>query len=93
MMFFIQYRLRPWLKVRLKYWWWIIKYRGKKNIPRDVVFGAMAKSLERLNENLMAAYRAVPDDLSDEEKRELFETLQKAKGLEGEIQRLKDSEP
>ena len=90
----IRYMLWPRLKVRLKYWWWIVKYRGKKNIPREVVFGAMAKSLERMNENLMSAYRETPDDMTAEEKMELFKALQRAKDLEGDINRLKgdDSE-
>ena len=92
-MFYLKHTLWPRLKVRLKYWWWIVKYRGKKNIPREVVFGAMAKSLERMNENLMGAYREIPDDMSAEEKRELFEALQRAKDMEGEINRLKDDDP
>ena len=90
---FVEHTLWPALKVRLRYWWWIVKYRGKKNIPREVVFGAMSKSLERMNENLMAAYREMPDDMSAEDKKILFESIQKAKDLEGEINDLKDNEP
>jgi ribosomal protein S1 len=87
---YLKYVLWPALKVRLRYWWWIVKYRGKRNIPKEVVFDALTKSLERMNENLMAAYREMPEDMSDEDKKLLFESLQKGKALEGEIDRLKD---
>lgn len=78
--------------MRLKYWWWIVRYRGKKNIPREIVFGALSKSMVRMNENLMAAFREMPEDMSAEDKKLLFESLQKGKAIEGEIQRLKDND-
>ena len=84
--------LWPRVRVRLKYWWWILKYRGKKNIPKEVVFGAMAKSLARMNDNLMAAFRETPEDMSEEEIKTLFDAIQKGKDLEGDISRLKDND-
>ncbi|MBI3335847.1 MAG: hypothetical protein HY001_05145 [Candidatus Portnoybacteria bacterium] len=49
---YLKYEVLPWVKVKLRYWWWILKYGGKKKIPPEIIFGALAKSLERMNENL-----------------------------------------
>lgn len=38
MLNFIKFTLWPIAKVKLIYWWWIIKYGGKKNIPPDLIF-------------------------------------------------------
>ena len=81
---FLKYRLWPWFKVRLTYWWWIIKYRGKKNIPRAVVFGQMTKSMAQMSENLEHALRAMPPDNTPKETRELIDLIRTAKELEQE---------
>lgn len=91
-MILLKYTIWPSLKVRLQYGWWIIKYRGKKNIPKEVVFGALSKSLERMNDSLMAAYREMPDDMPDEDKKNLFEAVQRSKALESDINELKDND-
>jgi hypothetical protein len=54
----LRYEFWPPIKVRTRYCWWIIKYGGKKKIPREVVFGAMTKSLKRMNDNLEKAYES-----------------------------------
>ena len=82
---FIRYDLWPQCCVRLRYAWWVVKYRGKKNIPRDVVMGAMAESMKRMNDNLMAALGTMPKDTSEEDRRTLIELLQKAAQLEDDV--------
>jgi len=71
------------------YWWWIIKYRGKKNIPREVVFGALAETVKRMNEDMMQALGAMPDDVSEDDRREFVEAMQKTAEFEREVKELK----
>lgn len=77
------------VKVWLIYRWWILKYGGKKNIPPQLIWGRMVKSMERMNENLCAAMRVMPPDASEEEKQELFDAIRQADELEKEVRRLK----
>ena len=70
------------LKVRLTYWWWIVKYGGKKNIPRELIFGRMIKSMSRMSENLEKALRAMPPDTSSQEMKQLINLIRTAKELE-----------
>jgi predicted phosphoribosyltransferase len=65
-----------------------MKYGGKKNIPPDVVFGAMRESMERMNINLKQALNHMSDDLSEEDKKEVTELLREAANLEDEANRL-----
>lgn len=89
---FLKYTIWPSLKVRFQYGWWIVKYRGKKNIPKEVVFSALSKSLKRMNDSLMAAYREMPDEMSDEDKKNLFEAVQRSKAFESDIDELKEKD-
>lgn len=82
---FLRFQMWPAVKTRVIYWWWIIKYRGKKNIPPQVIFGAMEKTMNGLKDNLMQAFRALPSDVDEEEKKEFFEIFGKVKELEKEI--------
>lgn len=78
----IKYGLWPAVKMKLKIWWYSLRYGGKDNIPPEVLFGEMEDSMERLQENLMNALRDMPDDISDEDQAQLLEALQKAKDLD-----------
>lgn len=86
---FLEYRFWPAAKVRLVYWWWILKYGGKKRIPPELVFSRMRESMERMNENLMQALRHLPPDAAPKEKQELFDLLRTAANLEEKTSRLR----
>ena len=85
---FLRYQFWPAAKVRITYWWWIIKYGGKKNIPPELIFSRMAGSMARMNESLMNALRVIPPDTSEEEKRELLELIEKASSFENEVKEI-----
>ncbi|MCR4307419.1 MAG: hypothetical protein NUV80_02580 [Candidatus Berkelbacteria bacterium] len=89
MMDFWQFEFWPWVKVRSLFWWWVIKYRGKRHIPARVIFEQMEKSIRSLNENLLNAVGAEPDDLPKAERLQAREALMKAVKLEGEIKKMK----
>lgn len=86
---YIRYSVLPILNVRLRYFWWIIKYRGKKNIPKELVMGQVAKNMRNLTENLMGALRHIPDDLGEKERRELVDLIREAGELEKEFEKSK----
>lgn len=71
------------VKVRLRYGWWIARYGGKKNIPKELIFEQMQKSMERLEENLQDALRAMPDDVDETERKQLREAILEASELKG----------
>ena len=82
---FIKYSFWPAIKVRAIYFWWIMKYRGKKNIPPELIFNQMQKNMEGLSKNLMDAFRAMPNDVPEDERKQMIEALQKVAGLDSEI--------
>ncbi|OGY99978.1 MAG: hypothetical protein A2945_00525 [Candidatus Liptonbacteria bacterium RIFCSPLOWO2_01_FULL_52_25] len=86
---FLKYALWPAVKVRLTYWWWVVKYDGKKNIPPDVVFGRMAASMKRTSDNLVQALRTFPPDMDEKEKAKFMNLLLEAGALENEVQKIK----
>lgn len=87
----IKYELWPPVKVRGRFYWWVIRYGGKKRIPREVVFGAMAKSLQRMNDNLEKAYQIGAHDpnTSAEEVHKVLAVRKKAHELTTNIEKLK----
>lgn len=86
---YLYYTIWPWIKVKSTYYWWVIKYRGKKNIPPELIFLQMARSMARMNENIQLAMRVLPDDASREEKEQLVELLSQSNLLEDEVGRIK----
>jgi len=82
MISFIKYSLWPAVKVRGIYWWWILKYGGKKNIPPELIFGAMERSMQRMDENIKNALRAMPEDASEEEQQMMRDLLRESARLE-----------
>ncbi|MDZ7611727.1 MAG: hypothetical protein U5L10_03105 [Candidatus Moranbacteria bacterium] len=83
---YIRYDLWPLVKVRGTYWWWIVKYRGKKNIPPEVVFQQMSKSLARSEESLEEALKAMPEDSDKEEVKNVREALGRLGSLKDEAE-------
>jgi len=88
---FIKYTIWPRMKVILIYWWWIIKYRGKKNIPPEVFFRRMIKNIEGMKENLEKAFLLGKDDMSKEEFLEFYNTMGKVEGFKEKVTELKQN--
>lgn len=86
---FIKFNLWTTIKVRTMYFWWIIKYRGKKNIPPELVFDQMAKTMNSLTEDIFNAVKATPEDVSGEEKEIMRDVLMKLGEFKQEIKNLK----
>lgn len=82
---FIKYKVWPYVKVKMIYWWWVVKYGGKKNIPPDLVYNQMEKSFKKLNENLFAALRLTPDKIDKGEQKQINELLSKMNELGNEL--------
>ena len=85
----LKYSLWPAAKVRLTFWWWIIKYGGKKNIPKDLIFNKMTESMERMQKNLMEALRRMPADIGEDEKKELLDLIKTAGELKEEAKAIR----
>lgn len=92
-MSFIMYRIWPAIKTRIIYWWWIIKYRGKKNIPPELIFGKLEKNMKSLSDNILKAVQASPDDMPEEERQIVHDLLVKLKELEEGIADTKNDRP
>ncbi|MFZ2975422.1 MAG: hypothetical protein WA055_02195 [Candidatus Moraniibacteriota bacterium] len=86
----MKYNFWPLIKTRLIFWWWVLKYRGKKNIPPEVVFEAMAKTMASLKENLQMARICATnsDDVDKKEMEEIYDAINRTDNLEKEINRI-----
>jgi hypothetical protein len=86
----MKYNFWPLIKTRFIFWWWVLKYRGKKNIPPEVVFGAMAKTMESLKENLQMVRICATnsDDVDKKEIEEIYDAINRTDDLEKEINRI-----
>jgi len=82
---FLKYNIWPWVKVKSMYCWWIIKYGGKKNIPPELIFEQMQKTMDGLTNDLMGAFRSIPHDATEQEKRELYDIIKKVGKMKAEI--------
>jgi len=80
----LRYEILPYLKVRLLFWWWVVRYGGVRSIPREVLAERMERNIERMRENLMNALRALPDDATEEERQMVLNAI----GKSNEIARL-----
>ncbi|TSC58120.1 MAG: Uncharacterized protein Greene041679_172 [Parcubacteria group bacterium Greene0416_79] len=87
---YLKHTLWPLIKVKGVHLWWTIKYGGRKNIPPELIFGQMEKSMKRFSENIEQAFRHLPADLSDHEKGEVINLMGLAKELE---EKMKELEP
>lgn len=79
---YIKYNIWPFVKVKCVYFWWVLKYGGKKNIPSELIFGQLEKLMKRFAENMEQAFRHMPTDLDDSEKGEVINLMGLAKKLE-----------
>lgn len=87
----VKYEFWPFLKTRLIFWWWIVKYGGKKNIPPEVIFARMAKSMETLDQNLRCARAAMMDDATKEEMGEMYDVIGKVEDFEKKLDKIQRS--
>ncbi len=79
----------PWLRVRGKFYYWCVRYGGKKRIPKEVIARAMAQSVERLNRNLQLAQDSIPlADMSEEERLALREMRLRAGEIGSELKNI-----
>ena len=86
---FFLYDMFSMIKVKLTYYWWIIGYGGKQNIPKEVILSAMEKTLEDMSFNIEQAFRMVPSDASEEEKKMAFQATVNARKLREEILKIR----
>ena len=79
--FWIQ-RAWNYLKIRGMVLWWTIKYRGKKNIPPELIFEQMTESMAGLKDNLMQAFRLLDEDTTEEERKQFMSLISNVNNLE-----------
>ena len=82
MIFWIKYTILPRLRVRLRFYWWVIKYRGKKNIPPEVIFNSIRRSSQRMIDNLEKASNVEGNYLNHEQTLEFGDMMSKVKELD-----------
>ncbi len=87
---YLKYTVWPYIKVKGMHLWWTVRYGGKKNIPPEVIFDQLGKSMKRFTENMEQAFRHMPEDLSDSEKGEVVRLMGLAKKFEAGV---KDLDP
>lgn len=76
----------PSWKVRIRTWYWIMRYGGKGRIPKDVVFRALKRSADRMEENLRKARESMDlERVSESERLMLREALMKAQGFQSAV--------
>lgn len=90
---YLKYNVWPFIKVKCIYFWWVIRYGGKKNIPPELIFGQLQKSMKRFSESMEQAFRHMPGNLSDSEKGEMIDMMGIAKQLEEKIKELDRTTP
>jgi len=76
-------------KIRLTYWWWIVKYGGKTKIPADLVFRRIEETMQGFKDDLMQAVRYSPENMTKKERGEFLKILEKTGDLGRELKNLK----
>lgn len=84
----IKYKIFPFIKVKMTYWWWVLKYGGKEKISPEVIFGALEKSTRGLSENMGNAFRAMESDALAEEKKLALDLMAKVQEFQDEFQKV-----
>lgn len=74
-------------KARIKVFWWSIKYGGKQNIPPQLIFDEIDKTMASMKDAMMQAFRL--DDLSEEERRDALKIIGKIDELDSGLKDLK----
>jgi len=70
--------------------WWTIKYGGKKNIPPELIFDQMDRTMSSLKDNLMQAFRTFDEGTTQEEKDQFKSLLSKVHNLGNELNNAKN---
>lgn len=78
----IKYEFLPFLKVRVIFTWWAVRYGGVKNIPPQKIAARMERNIQRTRESLYNALRAIPTDATDEERQMLLDAIREADEIE-----------
>ena len=90
MMNFLKFTIWPWVKTRLIYWWWIVKYEGKKNIPPEVIFNKLEETAESLADDIQDAVRVSPiEEMTEGERLRMREVSMKVSDFVREIKNLR----
>lgn len=84
----LRYTLWPRVKVRGTYALLALRYGGVRKIPPEVVAQQMQKSVERMEQNLKNALRALPDDVDEEERRLLLTAIGQSEKLKAHAEQL-----
>jgi hypothetical protein len=74
-------------KARAKVFWWAIKYGSKQNIPPELIFNEIDRTIASLKDNMMQAFRL--DDLSSEERKDTLKILGKIDELDSGLKDVK----
>ena len=88
----LRFAIWPVVKIWLRYHWWVIRYGGKKKIPKKEIFDTLFKSMQSTADNMRQAQRVMPDDLPEEERMRLREAMIRVDDLKSSIDSLKDEE-
>lgn len=74
-------------KARAKVFWWSLKYGGRKNIPSQLIFDEMDKTIADMKDVMMQAFRI--DDLSQKERKQALKILSKIDELDSGLKDIK----
>ena len=85
---FIKHNLWPFIKVKMTYWWWIVKYGGKRKIPHDLIFKKIEETMQGFKDDLMQAVRYSPEGMYQEEREQFLKILEKTGELSREIKNI-----
>lgn len=83
---YIRYDLWPRLRVRGTYALLALRYGGKRKIPPEVIRRQLEKSIERMEQNLGNALRALPDDVGEDEKQQLLAAMSAAQQVKDTVE-------
>lgn len=86
---FIKHNFWPLIKVKIIYWWWIVKYGGKKKIPHDLVLKKIEETMQSFKDDLMQVVRHSPEDMSEEERKEFMKIIEKTGDLSREFKNIR----
>jgi hypothetical protein len=87
---YLKYGVLPWVKVKSRYFWWVIKYRGKKNIPPEVISEQINKSISRSAKSLEEALKGTPESLDEKKIERAGKTLEELSFLRKELENCQD---
>lgn len=87
----IRFGFWPKWKVLLIYFWWIIRYGGKKRIPKRVLMDSMKRTLEGLEQNLRMARDTMPVDMPEDERLALRHAIMTTDSMKSDVEEIFNS--